>query len=118
MNKNVPIKNNREKSIKCHKMVPCTQEHKIGTIEADLKTLIGTVPRLNETVIRLEENVKILSKNTGELLISVEYLKEVQSISIGELKATQRIKTSQRWLIGLLIASGVSIVALIVDIWK
>jgi uncharacterized protein (DUF927 family) len=81
---------------KAEKMIPCTQEHKIGTIEAKLDSMINLVPRLNDTVIRLDETVKSLDKNSASMTTAINGLLKFQSETLGEIQATQRIRTSQR----------------------
>jgi len=99
------------------KMIPCNQEHKIGQIEAKLETLNGIVPKLHDTVIRLDETVKILSDNSRDMTTAINGLLKFQAETLGEIKATQRMRTSQRWLIGLLIASGLTIGGFLIELW-
>lgn len=95
---------------------PCSQSEKIGSMDARIKNLTDVVPSLNDTVIRLDESVKILAKNSESMTTAINGLIKFQSETIGEIKATQRIKANQRWLIGLLIACFFSIAGLTLDI--
>jgi len=98
-------------------MIPCSKEKEIGKMEAQLEILMPIFLQLKDAVTSLVSSMDSLNKNNEKVSTAISGLLRFQDETTGEIKATQKIKTNQRWLIGFAVASSLTIGGLLIDIF-
>lgn len=91
----------------------CTEIERITKIETKVETLSEVVPKLNETVIKLGETTSQLAQNTEKMGTAVSGLLKFQHEERGKDKQSEKMRSQNRWLIGLLVGSVLAIIGLI-----
>ena len=96
-------------------MTPCTKEREIDELYHALNG--NGKPGLKTTVAILDKSVNENTQALNDLKTCISSLQKFQDETIGELKATEKLKANQRWLVALLITSTIAISGIIIKIY-
>ena len=96
-------------------MTPCTKEREIDELYHALNG--NGKPGLKTTVAILDVTVKENTEAVKDLKTCISSLQKFQDETLGEIRATEKLKANQRWLVALLITSTIAIGGIIIKIY-
>ena len=86
----------------------CKNESELGKLRADVDTLKGAVMGNDGLIVivpKLAQNVSTLNDTAGMLATAVSGLVKFQEGQVGQERGKEKIKSRNRWIVGMVIAA-------------